>query len=103
MAGTISIILIQAILLSLIAFGAIFLLQSRVARRILARRGRVLLVALAPPSVLLLLAGALTFPYLIDPDWAQLLTILSCVWLILAAMFVGISLAVARFRPAGTT
>jgi|SRR5579872_7479182 len=102
-AGTISIILIQAILLSLVAFGAIPLLRSRVARRILARRGRVLLVAFAPPLVLLLLAGALTFPYLIDPGWAELLAILSYLWLVLAAIFVGIPLAMARFRTANTT
>ena len=102
-AGRISIILIQAILLSLVAFGAIFLLRSRVARRILARRGSVLLVAFVPPSVLLLLAGALVFPYLIAPDWAEVLASIAYVWLVLAAIFVGIPLAVARFRTANTT
>jgi len=98
-AATISIILIQAILLSPIAFGAQLMLRTRVARRILARRRRVLFVAFGPPALLLLLAIALMFPYLIDPDLAQLLEIVSYAWLVLAAILV----AMTRLRTASTT
>lgn len=98
-AAEVSVPLIQAVVLSLGAFGGLLLQRSRVARHFLASGSGVLWLALGPPALLLLLAVALTFPYWIDPDWAQFLTIVSCVWLVLATLFAGIPLAVARFRP----
>lgn len=102
-AAEISVPLIQAALLSLGAFGGLFLLRSHVARRILARRSRVLWLAFGPPALLLLLATALTFPYLIDPDWAELVTLVACVWLVLASMLLVLPLALAQSHLAEPT
>jgi hypothetical protein len=56
-------LLIQAALFALLAFVVINLLCSRIALQFSFRSKRVLVAAFAPPLVVLLMCGALRFPY----------------------------------------
>jgi len=89
--------LIQAALFTLLAFGVIHFLRSAKALQFSFRSKRTLVAAFAPPLVILLIRGALMFPYyLLSDDEAGLLLSVSVVWLAIAFFLLGTTLAARR-------
>ena len=90
LAASAAMMLIQAAIFTLAALGVIYIVRWRISRRLL-------IAMFAPPLAGLMMVGALRFIYyLLYDDEAGLLVFISTVWLALAVLVAGTTLAVRR-------
>ena len=80
---------IQALLVTILAFVVISISRSALVQRLRIRRKAIRGIALGLPLFLMLLGTALVFPYyLVDLEWAQMIVVVAASWFGVTAFLV---------------